>query len=86
MEDCSDDVRRVFNICDEDGDGVITTAQLKGILCELGIENVDSIIDEFTSLGEGGEHGSVTYPQFLQVWIAWLLIVSRLFLLTSIRG
>jgi Ca2+-binding EF-hand superfamily protein len=59
MEPLEDDLEKVFNICDTDGDGLLTKAELEHILQDIGVEQED--IDEFM---RGLEAAEINFAMF----------------------
>lgn len=65
--DTTDDIRKVFKLFDEDGNGFLTIYDLKRITKELGEEMEDSELNEMIERGDSDGDGKVSFEDFYQV-------------------
>ena len=58
------ELRKAFNVMDENGDGHVTRDELKKLLSGLGEEVTDEIIDEMINVADANGDGKVNFEEF----------------------
>ena len=63
-EDQVAELRKAFNVMDENGDGQVTKDELKKLLSGLGEEVTDEVVDEMINIADENGDGKVNFEEF----------------------
>ena len=63
--DITDAIKKAFRMFDKDGDGLISTSELRDAMSSLGVDLTDEEADEMISAADGDEDGQVNYEEFI---------------------
>ena len=63
--DRSEDIREVFRMFDKDGDGHISTSELRDAMSNLGVDLTDEEVDEMIKAADSDGDGQVNYEEFI---------------------
>ena len=61
-----EELKKAFDVMDENKDGVVTREELKKLLSGLGEEVDDSIVDEMISIADENNDGKVDFNEFVK--------------------
>ena len=63
-EDQVAELRKAFDVMDENKDGQVTKEELKKLLSNLGEEVTDEVVDEMISIADVNGDGKVNFEEF----------------------
>ena len=65
--DRSEDIREAFRMFDKDGDGVISTSELRDAMSDLGVDLTDEEVEKMIKAADSDGDGQVNYEEFIQM-------------------
>ena len=67
--DCEEEIREAFRVFDKDGNGYITTEELRHVMTTLGEVMSNEEVDEMISEADVDGDGQVNYEEFVKMMI-----------------
>jgi len=68
--DAEEEIREAFKIFDKEGNGYISAAELRHVMCNLGEKLTDDEVDEMIREGDVDGDGQINYDEFVKMMLA----------------
>jgi Ca2+-binding EF-hand superfamily protein len=67
------EIRKAFNVCDEDGSGTIEREELASVMKELGENPTEEELEDLLKDMDADGDGTISWEEFLKVMTDWIV-------------